>query len=86
MGAGAWQRGAERKLGEREKPSEVLNFPSTKSGKKKGTCHVSRWEGGRMKAEVGGVCVPSASRFLTSLCLTRLFIGCWGKARIGLQG
>lgn len=33
MGAGAWQRGAERKLGEREKPiphRSLLNFPSTK--------------------------------------------------------
>ncbi len=40
MGAGAWQCGAERKLGEREKPSEIslrslLNFPSTKSERRK---------------------------------------------------
>lgn len=38
MGAGAWQRGAERKLGEREKPiphRSLLNFPSTKVKEKR---------------------------------------------------
>lgn len=38
MGAGAWQHGAERKLGEREKPiphRSLLNFPSTKVKEKR---------------------------------------------------
>lgn len=40
MEAGAWQCGAERKLGEREEPSQIslrslLNFPSTKSERRK---------------------------------------------------
>lgn len=46
------------KLGEREKPSDVLlpallNFPSTKSEKKKGKSDVSLCKGGRTKEKVG---------------------------------
>lgn len=46
------------KLGEREKPSDILlpallNFPSTKSEKKKGKSDVSLCKGGRTKEKVG---------------------------------
>lgn len=77
MGDGAWQRGAERKLGEREKPSEVslrllLNFPSTQSEKKKEKHHVSLCKGGRTKEKVGRARIYSELLVSVSRRLTRL--------------
>lgn len=67
MGAGAWQCGAERKLGEREKPSEISLhfafelFQVQKVKEEREKSDVSLCKGGRPKEKVERACIHNAS-------------------------